>query len=148
MARRRAVDDDEVVAPRGARPPLGAPELHAFAIVTSSRAPGAAARNAPNALDAVSAWATRREPTTEVAHSSSAAGGSTVVAHSPSRSPTSAPGVPGGPCSSRVARVWPEISQRIVRRPARAASMARAIATVVRPVPPLPVTNMSSRSSG
>ena len=27
VARRRAVDDDEVVAPRGARPPLGAPEL-------------------------------------------------------------------------------------------------------------------------
>ena len=118
---------------------------HTFAIVISSFAPGAAATKYWNACECPSTFSAV-PPTCLASHSSSAACGSIVIAHSPSESSTSCSGRTPWRANARDIRSCSATSHTIVRRPVRAAANPNAAATVVFPTPPLPVTYSNERS--
>ena len=146
----RRVEHDEVIAPRGpGRQRCARPSSHAFVIVTSSRAPGAAATKPENAFERTASSTSARGRTSCPAHSASAPSGSAVVGHRSGATGSSVPGTrPQVDPSSPGTRRCPATSQTIVRRPACAPSSAIAAATVVLPTPPLPVTTTRRRDRG
>ena len=112
---------------------------HTLAIVISSFAPGAAATKYWNACERPSSR-TGALPSWRESHSSRARSGSIVIAHRFSASWTSVSAVTPSRPSARDTRSCSATSQTIVLRPAAAAARPTAVATVVLPTPPLPVT--------